>query len=70
MMKTELDKFIEDIPVFDCVALKRKIQAEIYEETKHMTWKEKREYYRQGAERFDREIERLRAECESLESQS
>ena len=62
MMKTELDKFIDNIPVFDCVALKRKIQAEIYEETKHMTWEERREYYRQGAERFDAEIERRRAE--------
>ena len=61
-MKTELDKFIDNIPVFDCVALKRKIQAEIYEETKHMTWEEQRERLRKNSEEFWADIERRRAE--------
>ena len=34
------------IPGFDCVAMKREIQAKIYEETKHMTPEERREYTR------------------------
>ena len=68
-MKTELDKFIDNIPVFDCVALKRKIQAEIYEETKHMTWEERREYDRQAGERFWADIERRRAERQASEAQ-
>ena len=46
----------------DCVAMKRAIQARIYEETKHMTWDEIREHTRKGAEEFDRKIERIRAE--------
>jgi len=54
MTKTELDKFIDNIPVFDCIALKRKIQAEIYEETKHITLEERREYDRQASERLER----------------
>jgi hypothetical protein len=70
MTKTELDLFIENIPVFDCVALKRKIQAEIYEETKSMTSEEYLEYVRKGAERFDEKQRLRRAEREALESQS
>ena len=46
----------------DCVALKKKIQAKIYAETKHMTWEEIREYTQKGAEEFDRKVERFRAE--------
>jgi len=46
----------------DCVAMKRAIQARIYEETKHMTWDEIREHTRKGAEEFDRKLERIRAE--------
>ena len=67
MTKTELDKFIDNIPVFDCVALKRKIQAEIYEETKHMTREEQRERLRKSSEEFWADIERRRAE-RTLES--
>ena len=69
MMKTELDRFIENIPVFDCVALKRKIQAEIYEETKHMTREERREYFRLGSERAALRRKAL-ARRQALESQS
>ena len=50
---------IKPIPGFDCVAMKREIQAKIYEETKEMTREEVREYIRNGAERFD-ENRRLR----------
>ena len=53
---------IKPIPGFDCVKMKREIQAQIYEETKLMTWEERREHTRKAAERFDREIERIRAE--------
>jgi hypothetical protein len=60
---------IKPIPGFDCVKMKREIQAEIYEETKHMTWEEQREYFRKGAERFDAYIERRRAEL-AAEAQS
>ena len=57
------------IPGFDCVKMKREIQAKIYEETKHMTWEEEREYIRKKAERFDRDVERIRAE-RATESQT
>ena len=50
---------IKPIPGFDCVAMKRKIQSEIYEETKHMTPEERPEHTRKSAERFD-EKQRLR----------
>ena len=68
MTKTELDKFIDNIPVFDCVALKRKIQAEIYEETKHMTLAERRERSRRISEEFWADIERRRAERQAATS--
>jgi len=50
------------IPGFDCVKMKREIQAQIYEETKHMTPEERREHTRQAAERFDAEVKCRRAE--------
>ena len=53
---------IKPIPGFDCVKMKREIQAKIYEETKHMTWEERREHTRQASERFWADIERRRAE--------
>ena len=53
----------------DCVALKRAIQAKIYEETKYMTREQRREYDRRGAEEFDRKLEHYRAElAKSAES--
>ena len=69
MTKLDLSK-IKPIPGFDCVQMKRDIQARIYEETKHMTWEEIRENTRKGAEEFDRKIERLRAERQAAENQS
>ena len=41
-------------PGFDTVELKRRIQAEIYEETKHMTPEQIRERRRQVVERTDK----------------
>jgi len=58
MTKLDLSQ-IKPIPGFDCVKMKREIQAAIYEETKHMTWEERREHTRKSAERFDEE-QRLR----------
>jgi len=42
--------------------MKRKIQAEIYEETKNMTREERREHTRKASEEFWAGVERLRAE--------
>ena len=50
---------IKPIPGFDCVKMKREIQTQIYEETKHMTWEERREHTRKESEAF-REEQRLR----------
>ena len=50
----------------DCVAMKRSIQAKIYEETKHMTWEEEREYYRKASEEFWSGVERCRAELAAI----
>ena len=58
MTKLETDWYPE---VCDCVGLKRKIQAEIFEETKYMTLEERREYDRQASERFWADAERRRA---------
>ena len=49
-------------PGFDTVELKRKIQSEIYEETKHMTPEQRRERERQSSERMQREREQYWAE--------
>ena len=69
MTKPDVD-WSELIPVCDCVAMKRKIQAEIYEETKHMTREERREYNRQASERLWADIERRRAERRAAESRT
>jgi cell division protein ZapA (FtsZ GTPase activity inhibitor) len=45
---------------FDCVDMKRKIQDEIYEETKDLTRDEQLEHLHKAAERFERKIEKLR----------
>jgi len=60
MTKIDLTQF-KPIPGFSCVQMKRDIQAKIYEDTKNMTPEERREYIRQGAERFRAEGERFRA---------
>jgi len=58
---TKLDlSTIKPIPGFDCVKMKREIQAKIYKETKDMTREEEREYIRQASERFWADIERRR----------
>jgi len=69
MAKIETDWYPEVIPGFDCIATKRRIQAEIYEETKHMTLEERRERSRRTSEEFWADIERRRAEL-ALESQT
>jgi len=50
MTKLDLSR-IKPIPGFDCVAMKREIQAKIYEETKNMPPEEQRERLRQVSER-------------------
>ena len=42
---------ITPIPGFDCVAFKRQVQAEIFQETEGMTDEEVREYFRLADER-------------------
>ena len=60
---------IKPIPGFDCVKMKREIQAQIYEETKNMTPEEQRERLRKNSEAFWADIERRRAErAKSAES--
>jgi len=54
---------IKPIPGFDSLKWKREVQAEIYEETKHMTSMEACEYFRQAVERDKRwRAERAKAE--------
>ena len=53
---------IKPIPGFDCVKMKREIQASIYEETKDMTPEEQQERLRRNSEKFWADIERRRAE--------
>ena len=65
MKKLDLSK-IKPVPGFDCVKMKRDIQAKIYEETKHMTWEEQRERLRQGVEH----AERRRTERQAAKSRS
>ena len=61
MAKQKIDWPPEAIPGFDCVKMKREIQAQIYEETKHMTHEERREYTRKASEEFQGEGERFQA---------
>jgi hypothetical protein len=35
---------------FDCIAYKRKVQEQIYEQTRHMTTEEQIQYFRRRAE--------------------
>jgi|GEM_PF-1616642 len=57
---------IKPIPGFDCVAMKREIQAAIYEETKDMTSEEYLEYIRKESKAFREEQRRYRAERAAL----
>ena len=65
-MTTKHREFVrpEPIPGFDCVQWKRQVHAEFQRETEGMTREEVLEYYRRGAERFDEETRRRRAERE------
>ena len=68
MTKIDLTQF-KPIPGFSCIQMKRDIQAKIYEETKHMTPEELREYTRQGAERFREEGRRYRESLKGGENE-
>ena len=60
----------ETAPRFDCVQEKRRIQAEIYEDIKSMTWEQRHEYFRRGSEEFREKVERYRTERTKKESGS
>jgi hypothetical protein len=62
MTKLETNWYPEIIPGFDAIEYKRKIQAEIFEETKHMTPEQRRERARLASEEFWAGVERLRAD--------
>ena len=68
MTKLDLSQ-IKPIPGFDSLKWKRKIQAEIYEETKHLTPEEQRERLRQASERAAIRRKEL-AEQRAAESQT
>ena len=68
MTTLDLSK-IKPIPGFDCVKMKREIQAQIYEETKHMTWEERREHTQKESMAF-REEQRLRRAELATENQT
>ena len=51
MTKHKTDWYPDPIPGFDALQTKWDIQAQIYEETKHMTPEEQRERLRQVSER-------------------
>jgi hypothetical protein len=53
---------IKPIPGFDSLKWKREVQAKIYEETKHMTFEERREYSRKSSEQLRQEREQYQAE--------
>ena len=61
MTTLDLSK-IKPIPGFDCVKMKREIQAKIYEETKDMTSEEYLEYIRKESRQFQEEQRHRRAE--------
>jgi len=61
MTKIDWSKY-PPVPGFDSIRMKREIQAKIYEETKHMTREEVREYFRKGSEEFQAEMRHRRAE--------
>ena len=55
------------IPGFDVLKWKAETQAQILRETEGMSDEEVREYFRQGAERYDKETKRRREERETEE---
>lgn len=56
-MSPDFWKQFPPIPGFDCVKMKHDIQAKIYEETKDMSWEERRAYLQRKAEAFRRRME-------------
>jgi len=54
MTKLETGWQLGDMPGFDPIEMKRRIQAEIYEETKHMNPAQKRERTRRILEKDER----------------
>ena len=65
MTKFDLSQ-IKPIPGFDSLKWKREVQTEIYEETKHMTPEQRRDYFHQASERMQREREQYWAEQTAL----
>jgi hypothetical protein len=61
MTTLDLSQF-KPIPGFDCVKMKREIQAKIYEETKGMTPEERQEHTRRTSKHFREDMARRRAE--------
>ena len=41
-----------EVPAKDSVAMFREIREKLYEETKHMTWEEREDYYQKGVDSF------------------
>jgi len=56
-MSPDFWKQFAGTPRIDCVKMKHDIQARIYEETKEMSWDERRDYLQQRAEAFRRRTE-------------
>ena len=54
MAKLETEWQLGDMPDFDPIEMKRRIQAEIYEETKHMTPAQRMERTRRRLEKDER----------------
>ena len=65
MTKIDWNRF-PIIPGFDAIECKRRIQAEIYEETKDMTLEERWEYSRKSSELLRKEQEQYWAEQAAL----
>lgn len=53
-IKIDKSKWPKPIPGFSCIEMKHQIQEKIYEETKHMTSEERREYFHNKSLQFQR----------------
>ena len=62
MTKLDTGWQLGDMPDFDPLEMKAKIQAEILQETEGMTREQVLEYFRKGSEEMQRERERYRSE--------
>jgi len=70
MTEHETEWQLGDMPDFDPIEMKRRIQAEIYEETKGMTGKEVLDFFRKGSEEFWAGVDHRRAERATSEPQT